>query len=302
MTVDRPHICVCICTYKRQRMLKRLLEELDAQKTDGSFSYSVVVADNDPKRSALPVVELFQSGSALEVAYCVQPRQSISLTRNRALDEAHGDYVSFIDDDGYPAPTWLQLIYQTCLNYQVDGVMGPVKPYYDVEPEKWIVKGKFFAKPSYPTGHTVEWPKGRTANVLFKRELFEGQEPAFDPKFVAGEDRDFFCLMILQEGRKSVWCREAVVHELVPESRCKLSFLLRRAFMRGSIQLKEPTFGIRALARSGVAVPLYLLALPFLFVTGRHLGILYLVRLCDHLGVLLAYFGMMDAPEVYITE
>src|SRR5215469_9249606 len=41
------HICVCICTYKRPGPLQRLLKGLEGQETQGLFSFSVVVADND---------------------------------------------------------------------------------------------------------------------------------------------------------------------------------------------------------------------------------------------------------------
>ena len=302
MTEARPHICVCICTYKRERLLKRLLEELDAQRTGGSFTYSVVVADNDPKRSALPVVEAFRTRSSLELIYCVQPRQSISLTRNTALEKAQGEYVAFIDDDEYPVQVWLETLYQTCLNYHVDGVLGPVKPYYEAEPPRWVTRGNFHERFSGPTGHVLSWPNAGIGNVLFKRELLEGQHTVFDPAFVSGEDIDFFRRMIVQGGKKFIWCQEAVAYELVPQSRCKLSFLLRRALMRGTIQPKHPTFGVRRLATSTVAVPLYILALPFFFLVGRHLGIKYLVKLCDHLGVLLACVGIASAPETYVTE
>ncbi len=47
MTTALPHICVCICTYKRRSYLERLLRELINQQTDDRFTYSVIVADND---------------------------------------------------------------------------------------------------------------------------------------------------------------------------------------------------------------------------------------------------------------
>ncbi len=41
------HISVCICTFKRTPLLKRLLQALEEQETDGLFTFSIVVADND---------------------------------------------------------------------------------------------------------------------------------------------------------------------------------------------------------------------------------------------------------------
>ena len=41
------HVSVCICTYKRPVLLKRLLEGLGEQDTSGLFTFSIVVVDND---------------------------------------------------------------------------------------------------------------------------------------------------------------------------------------------------------------------------------------------------------------
>ena len=86
MTNDTPHICVCICTFKRLPLLRRLLAALAAQETEGLFSYSVVVADNDRQQSAKSVVgDWTAAGSTMRVSYCLEPRQNIALTRNKAI-------------------------------------------------------------------------------------------------------------------------------------------------------------------------------------------------------------------------
>src|SRR5487761_446399 len=58
----------------------------------------------------------------------------------------------------------------------VDGVLGPVNRYFDETPPKWILKGKFYARATYPTGFVVDWRKGRTGNVLLKRNIFPADE------------------------------------------------------------------------------------------------------------------------------
>src|SRR5690348_4535548 len=98
----RPHISVCICTYKRERFLKRLLRELDAQETEGEFTYSIVLADNDVSESGRAVAAEFRQTSTIPITYCVEPEQNIALARNRAVANATGDYIAFIDDDEYP--------------------------------------------------------------------------------------------------------------------------------------------------------------------------------------------------------
>jgi len=69
----------------------------------GQFTYSIVVADNDQLQSARPVVLEFRSASPIPVTYCAEPQQNIALTRNRAIANASGDYIAFVDDDEFPA-------------------------------------------------------------------------------------------------------------------------------------------------------------------------------------------------------
>src|SRR2546425_8151119 len=107
MTEKRPHISVCICTYKRPELLKRLLEDLGRQDTDGLFTYSIVVADNDDAQTAETVVSEFGVASSIPITYCVQPHRNIALTRNKAVENAGGDFIAFIDDDEFPTERWL---------------------------------------------------------------------------------------------------------------------------------------------------------------------------------------------------
>src|SRR3954465_15401295 len=57
--MSTPHISVCICTFRRAKLLTRLLDALEKQETGGQFTYSVIVADNDREESARPVVTHF---------------------------------------------------------------------------------------------------------------------------------------------------------------------------------------------------------------------------------------------------
>ena len=164
------HISVCICTFKRPQLLTQLLDRLDDQRTDGLFAYSVVVADNDPEQSAREVVKALSSTSHVRVTYCSEPQQNIALARNKVLQHAEGDFIAFIDDDEYPQDDWLYRLLTTCVEYGVDGVLGPVKPYFESDPPEWVKKGRFFDRPTFGTGYRVNWDQARTGNVLFKRE------------------------------------------------------------------------------------------------------------------------------------
>ena len=295
--LQTPHICVCISTFKRPKLLRQLLDRLDNQRTQRLFSYSVVVADNDPMQSARQMVKDFSATSHVHVTYCFELQQNIALARNKALEYAEGDFIAFIDDDEYPADDWLCNLFKTCVAYGVDGVLGPVRPYYEYDPPEWVKKGRFFERPTFDTGHRVNWDEARTGNVLFKRDILNAVATPFRSEFdTAGEDVDFFRRM-MEKGCTFVWCNEAVVHEVVPASRCKRSYLLKRALLRGSNFPKHPTHRFRNAVRSLIAVPCYTLALPVLALFGQHLFLTYLIKLLDHSSRLLAYVGLSSVTR-----
>ncbi len=301
MTDKLKHISVCICTYKRPLFLTRLLEALRDQDTSGLFTYSMVVADNDHLQSAKTVVREFAAASSIPVIYCVEPRQNIALARNKAVENADGDFVAFIDDDEFPTARWLQTLFEACEHYDVDGVIGPVKRHFDQPPPKWIVKGNFYERPTYPTGLVIDWRKGRTNNVLLRRRVVTADGQPFRPEFLTGEDQDFFGRMI-EKGHVFIWCDEAVAYESVPPIRWKRTFILRRALLQGTISLIHPTFGALDIAKSVVAVPVYTAALPLALVLGHHRFMTCLARLFHHVGRLLGLLGINPIKEPYVTD
>jgi hypothetical protein len=54
--------------------------------------------------------------------------------------------------------------------------------------------------------------------------------------------------------------------------------------------------------KSAIAVPLYAASLPVCLVMGSHVFVTYLVRGFDHLGKLLASFGIDLVGDKYITS
>jgi succinoglycan biosynthesis protein ExoM len=296
--MEKPHISVCICTYKRQELLKRALIALAGQSTEGLFTFSTVVVDNDAEQSASKAAAEVPT---LEVIYCVEPRQNIPLARNLAVSQASGDFIAFLDDDEYPCEQWLFILFRACEKYGVDGVLGTVKPYFDKSVPGWVVKGNFYNRPSYPTGFVIDWRKGRTGNVLLKRELFAGEAEPFRAQFRVGEDQDFYRRMI-ERGKKFIWCHEAIAYEFVPLVRCRRTFMWRRALLRGASSILHPSFGFRDIVKSVIAVPAYLTFLPLTLMAGQAAFMAYSVKLLDHLGKLLALLGVEPVKDSYVTE
>jgi len=223
------------------------------------------------------------------------------MARNKAVENANGNYLAFIDDDEFPTENWLLTLYEACQRYKVDGVLGPVNPHFDEEPPKWIRSGKFWQRPAYPTGTIIDGTKGRTGNALVKREVFPEGEAPFRPELRSGEDHDFFTSMIEAE-RVFVWCQEAVAFEVIPPKRWKRSFILRRSLMQGSMRGVSQTFNLVSFAKSVIAVSVYTVLLPFTAIMGHHRLMALLVKLVNHLGKVLSSLGIRVMQIPYVTD
>jgi succinoglycan biosynthesis protein ExoM len=279
-----------------------LLEELRRQETRGQFTFSIVVADNDRLQSGKEAVCAFAQAGGIETAYCVEPEQNIALARNRALARAKGDFVAFIDDDELPFRDWLSCLLKACAEPDVDGVLGPVESRFEREPPAWVRKSGIFDRPTHESGCVIAWEDARTGNVMLKRRALEGIGVVFRREFGSGsEDQDLF-RRLDEAGRRFIWCKEAVVYETVPAIRWRPSFMLRKALQRGKNSFKYAPYRVRGLVKAFVAIPLYSLALPFLWVAGRHHFMKYLIKLFDHTGRVIALFGFNPGGDVYVTE
>jgi succinoglycan biosynthesis protein ExoM len=292
------HITVCICTFRRPQLLAALLHKLAQQTTQGQFDFSVSVADNDSQRSAQATVEAAQAASAIPISYRMEPEQNIARARNMAVSGARGEFLAFIDDDELPGDDWLLQALRYCLDVGADGVLGPVRPRFDVTPPDWLVKGRFCERPEPHTGHRLTWRESRTGNVLLRRALIEQLDGPFNVNFGSGgEDQEFF-KRLMEKGAVFVWCNEAPVYETVPAERCTRSYLLKRALQRG--QSEKTLTDMRGIVKSLVAVPVYSLMLPWLLLAGQHHFMHYLIRLCDHLGKLLGLLGLRPTGQRYV--
>ena len=301
MNSNPPHISVCICTYKRPEYLKRLLQELGGQQTNGLFTYSIVVAENDQLRSAESTVAEFATTAPIQVKYCVEPRQGIARARNLAVGAAEGDFVAFIDDDEFTSTDWLLHLFETLKASTADGVLGPVKPYFDSQTPQWVIDAGIYDRPLHSTGLVLDWQMCRTGNVLLKRQLFASSDQPFRPECLQGEDQDFFKRMI-EKGSVFIWCNEAVAHEVVPPARWKRSFLVRRALFRGVFSLRSHGFQPLRILQSALAAPAYLVALPVALVLGQGRFMRYVFKFSYHLGRLLAVVGVNPINEPYVTS
>ena len=231
---------VAICTWNRSRLLPFCVRSVAAQTA--APEYEILVVDNSSTDGTAAVIRDLM-GTTGRMRSVVEPRLGLSHARNRALREAGGDVVAFLDDDAQASPGWLKgLDGAFSADVHVACAGGPVRldlpaPLPSRLPS---VAPVYFGELDF--GGVVrpmtfdERPRG--CNFAVRRDValtlggFRPELGRIGESLLSGEDDDFLN-RVHAAGLQVWWAPGAPVAHTVDPSRMTLRWLLRRAWMQG---------------------------------------------------------------------
>lgn len=228
-----PILCsVCIATFQRPLLLSKLLASLEKQVLPEGVVVEGIVVDNDPRKSAEPIVADFHGTERIRFSYFHQPVKNISLTRNTAVEKASGKYLLFIDDDEVAPPDWISRLMGAVEQFAADGVFGPVMPEFHPLTPQWMRRRELYYEPMLTTGERAinQW----TNNCIVRAAIMKRMEQPFDPEYglSGGEDVHLF-ERLERQGARFTYCREGWVSEYLPPQRTTLKYLFSRGLKGG---------------------------------------------------------------------
>lgn len=296
-------VAICVPTFRRPQGLARVLEHLARLRFAKSPApeIEVIVVDNDPDASARESCERLAAELPWQLRYAHEPQRGISFARNtlvRCALEDGADFVAFVDDDEMPEPHWLDELLHVEREYDADVVSGPVEPRFESAVPEWVVRGRFFDSGRYPTGHALE--ESGSGNVLVRARVFREVRPHFDERLAltGGEDVEFFW-RVKRAGYRMVWADEAMVYEMIPESRTRAAWVLRRAFRMGTSMGAHGdgyggTAGSRVVpaAKAVLRMAQQTVLLPLVALGGRHALVRSLHTISFRAGLLAGMAGV----------
>ncbi len=130
---------VAIPTYNGANRLSKLLECLQNQIHTENFTWEIIVVDNNSTDNTREVVETYQKNwqRAYPLKYFLESKQGAGYARQRAIEEAKGKFVGFLDDDNYPLDDWVAKAYAFGRAHPKAGAYGSqIHPLWEVEPPK----------------------------------------------------------------------------------------------------------------------------------------------------------------------
>lgn len=231
-------VAICICTYKRDKLLLNLLNSIFSQKMDvKEIDYDIYIIDNYGKSNLKKMINNLNKEN---IFYFIEKNRGISSARNRCIKEIktlNYEYCIFVDDDEKVDEKWLKSLIKCVLVYGANIVVGSLISIYPENVPNWIVKSKFFKHKRYATG--TQMTSFATNNTLISKKLIDKDMICFDEaySFTGGEDTKLSKTLILK-GEKIIYCNEAVVYENVSSNRLNMKYMLKRVYVNSLVHVK----------------------------------------------------------------
>jgi glycosyltransferase involved in cell wall biosynthesis len=101
---------LAIPTYNRAKYLPLILEKLRSQVEVENLSWEIIIIDNNSTDSTADVIRSYQANWDINCSlnYFLELEQGITFARLRAVREAKGQLIAFLDDDNLPASNWVK--------------------------------------------------------------------------------------------------------------------------------------------------------------------------------------------------
>lgn len=117
-------ISIIICTYNRCDLLKNVLNSIVDLRVPEGLNWEVLIIDNASTDNTKEAIEEFRGRSTFEFRYIYEGIKSKSVCLNRAIDEAKGDILVFIDSDMTMDKDYLNAVLQAVKKYPDVNVFG----------------------------------------------------------------------------------------------------------------------------------------------------------------------------------
>lgn len=170
-------ISICICTYNRRAILEKCLRSL-GQLVDPRpiHNLEIIVVDNNSKDGTAEFVAQLTSSFRFPLKYVFEGEQGLSAARNRAVAEAKGDYLAFLDDECIVSPDWLFFAITDIEQFQPWIIGGPyLGAFLPGERPKWFKAeygDAYFLGCHYDRGFQTDF-RASGGNMFIRREVFE---------------------------------------------------------------------------------------------------------------------------------
>lgn len=244
MNPSPPFITVALCTHNHADRLARTLSDLSHLQMP-TRPWEFLVIDNG-STDATPQVLASSSWRLAKVETRIVREEKLGLSnaRNRALREARGEYLIFMDDDETPDPFWLVAYERAMSTHSPDALGGRIEVLFeDGDRPEWLQDELLGFLGKLDHGPDERPLEGRDTpiyggNFAFRRAVFD-RIGDFDNRLgrkgsanVGGEDTEMYRRLLAH--RCSVrWIPDAIINHRIQAPKLRRGYFLDLHFRQG---------------------------------------------------------------------
>ena len=233
-------ITVCIPTYNGERRLPEVLERLRSQINTEQIAWEIILVDNNSSDQTAKIVQDYQADwpQTCPLQYVFEETQGASFARLKAVKQAKGELIGFIDDDNIPELNWVAAAYAFGQEHPQAGAYGSrIYGVYEVCPPKNFNRiAPFLAIVDRgPKVRCYERKKGLlppSAGLVVRKQAWQenvSDRPIFSGRvpgnMITGED--FEVLRYIQRSDWEIWYNpNMVIHHKIPRQRLEPNYLV----------------------------------------------------------------------------
>lgn len=220
MKADTPLVSIVIPVYNVESFLSECVESVLGQ----TYQTIEVILVNDGSTDNSGKACKQYALSDTRIKFINQRNQGVSSARNKGIDVASGDYITFIDADDAVHRDYIKNLAQDMLVYNATAVTTPVKDV--VRPSPRMLKANIQNMDLIPLSVTeglLELYRGtlegtRNGVQMFNLYLLKKHGIRYDENMAIGEDFDFFARALLVSNKLVVDRREMYFYRANPSS------------------------------------------------------------------------------------
>ncbi|GAB2671462.1 glycosyltransferase [Paenibacillus thermoaerophilus] len=284
-------VTVAICTCNRERDLPETLESVRFQNYPAG-DYEILIVDNNSSDRTADIAREYAAATP-NARYAMEPEPGLSHARNRAIAEARGELLLFLDDDAVARPDWISGLAACFEDESVACAGGKIVPDWETaSPPDWLPEDyySYYTILDYADGVT-EMNAGAVpygANMAFRTDVlrkhggFRTDLGRVGGKLLSGEESEL--IRRLKRTHKVLYTPHAVVRHKIAAERINRKWFLRRLYWQGVTDLVHSADKRRFVFRSQVKFGMYLAAIPVVW-GGPKRRMAHLAKLAYRLGV-----------------
>lgn len=267
-----PSFTLAIPTWNGAARLPQVFDCLGAQVGTAELAWEILIVDNNSSDATAAVVRQLQAdwaetelGRRVPLRYCFEPRAGLAFARQRAMGEAEGAWVGFVDDDNWPEPGWVAAAIAFAHRNPDLGAFGSrIHPAYGaVPPEDFHQIEAFLAVRDHGEAHQfdpdqLQLPAG-AGMVVHRQRWLDSVPESLDlvgrtaDLMISGDD--YAALLYLHRAGHGIAYNPAMVmRHAIPAQRLEPAYLLPLAYGIGLAICQLRFINARGLGRAAIAL------------------------------------------------